>query len=597
MKKLTPLQRRDLVDAAMGRRPFDLLIRNINLVNVFSGEIYPAEIGICHGYIAYIHGGDPDQLPDPPLPDNQGIHTFDGEGLYAVPGYIDSHMHIESSMLTPGNFARVVVPRGTTAIVTDPHEIANVMGIRGVQYMMEAAQGLPMYQFALAPSCVPAAPGLESSGAVFGRDEIEQLLDIEDILGVAEVMDYYGVINNSSRMRDILDLALERDVFVQGHFFSESPRELAAYLCGGPRSNHEFMKGADALRAIRAGMTVDARDSSFERNTRSIVEALGPLGPLRNFTLCTDDREPEEIRAKGHIDDCIRIAVDAGMAPLEALKAATINTASLYGLRTLGALAPGYIANINLIDNLEDLRVRKVFFEGQLVAENGYLSGEVHLLSSDIEKENTVFLEGFSEDFLCIRAPVQVGEVKVRVIKHLNLKTSLTEESIESIPVEHGFLSLKNNKDLNYIAIFNRHKGNKDFSTGLIRNFHLKEGALAGTVCHDSHNLALVYTNQTDALRAIKEIRRIGGGIVYVCGDRVESLELPIAGLMSFSPAEELTPQVERMNRILALAGLEADNPVMRLATISLPVIPDLKITDKGLVDTKNQIFVDLFVS
>ena len=596
MKKLTPLQRRDLVDAAMGRRPFDLLIRNVQLVNVFTGEIYPVEIGICHGYIAYIHGGEPGQLPDHPLPDNQSISILDGEGFYAVPGYIDSHMHVESSMLTPANFARIVIPRGTTSIVTDPHEIANVMGVRGVRYMMDAVQGLPMYQYALAPSCVPAAPGLESSGAVFGRDEVEQLLDMENILGVAEVMDYYGVLHNSSRIRDILDLALEKDVFVQGHFFSENPRELAAYLCGGPRSNHEFMKGTDALRAIRAGMTVDARDSSFERNTRSLVEVLSPLGSLRNFTLCTDDREPDEIRVKGHIDDCLRIAVDAGMTPLDALRAATINTASLYGLRNLGALAPGYIANINLLASLENLLVRKVFFEGNPVAENGVLCGEIHPVSFDIEKENTVFLDDFSEENLMIRTPVQNGRVKVRIISHLDLKTSLTEERIESISVEQGFLSLKDHKDLNYIAIFNRHKDHRDFSTGLIRNFHLNEGALAGTVCHDSHNLALVYTNTADAVRAVYEIRRMGGGIVYVCGGRVESLALPVAGLMSRSPAEELTPQVERMNRILSEAGLEADNPVMRLATISLPVIPDIKMTDKGLVDTKNQSFLDLFV-
>jgi len=596
VKKLTSRERRELVDAAAGRRPFDLLIRNVNLVNVFTGEIYPAEIGICHGFIAFT-----DDLRTPPREgserENRGTDEWDGEGLYAVPGFLDSHVHIESSMLTPDNFARITVPAGTTAVVTDPHEIGNVMGIRGVEYMLEAGLNLPMYQYALAPSCVPAAPDLESSGASFGREEIARLLEMENVLGVAEVMDYYGVIHNSPRMRDILDLALEKGVFIQGHFFSDDPRELAAYLCGGPHSNHEIMKGEDALRAVRAGMTVDARDSSFERNTRTIVQALKELPSPRNITLCTDDREPAEIRESGHINDCIRIAVGAGMEPVEAVRAATLNTARVYGLKHLGALAPGYIANINLIADLTEVQVRTVFFEGAPVAREGRLTAEIPPSFFKEEEENTVYLEDFSGEKLRIRAPLEEGEVKIRVIRHLNLKTSLTDLSVESVSVRDGYISLEGRDDLNFIALFNRHRGRGNHSAGVIRNFHLNAGALAGTVCHDSHNLALVYRDTADAVRAVEEIRRIGGGVVYVCGDRMEVLELPVAGLMSRLTAEELAPEVERMNRVLAEAGIGADNPVMRLATVALPVIPEIKITDRGLVDTGTQSFLDLFVS
>jgi len=378
MKKLNSDERKDLVNAAMGRIQFDLLIKNITMLNVFSNEIYPVEIGIKHRYIAFIENRTKYFNCD-----KNAQKVIDGKGKLAVPGFIDSHMHVESSMLTPGHFAQLAIPRGTTTIVTDPHEIGNVMGIRGVKYMVEAGKVYPMYQYALAPSCVPAVPSLESSGAVFGVEEIEQLLDIEGIIGVAEVMDYIGVINNSKRMRSILDLALKNKVFIQGHFFSKEPRELAAYLCAGPKSNHEIRNGEDALSAIRSGMIVDAKDSSFAKTIEPIIKKLNHLGPLSNLTLCTDDREPEDIRENGHIDDCIRIAIKAGLAPIDAIKAATISTSKLYGLNDLGALAPGYIANINLIDNIESVCVDTVFFEGDIVAKNNLLTHKI---------ENTQFL-------------------------------------------------------------------------------------------------------------------------------------------------------------------------------------------------------------
>ena len=593
----------------MGRRPFDNLIKNIRLVNVFSGEIYPVEIGISGGFVAFVDDvGDTDrgeQLGESPFP--AAVSVFDGKGALAVPGFIDSHVHIESSMLTPGNFAGLVIPRGTTTVVTDPHEIANVMGIRGVAYMLEAGRNLPMYQFALAPSCVPAVPELESSGAVFGRDEMALMLKMDGVLGVAEVMDYKGVLSGSERISEILDLAIEEEVFIQGHFFGDNPRELAGYLCGGPHSNHEFMTGTEALSAVRAGMTVDARDSSFTRDIASIVGGLEGLKSPRNLTLCTDDRHPAEIRHSGHMDDCLRSAVAAGLDPIEAIRAITINTSMAYGLNRLGAIAPGYAANINLVNNLKDFKVHEVFFEGDLVASSGELltgvlpaatlrvNSSIRDVERDVESENTVHLENFSEDKLRIRAPVEEGEVDIRVIRHLSGQTALTEPVVEKVRVKGGFVSLEGRPNLDFIAIFNRHENNPNFSVGLISNFHLPEGAVAGTVCHDSHNLALVYTNTADALRAVEEIIRIGGGTAFARGDELESLALPVAGLMSRLPAEELIPEVERMNGILRKAGIRADNPVMHIAAVALPVIPRVKITDKGLVDTEAQCFLNLF--
>jgi len=594
LKKPSPTDRKHLVDAAMGRKPFDLLIDNIRLVNVFSGEVYPGEIGIVGAFIAFV--GDIRNLPFP-----DALSVIDGKGCFALPGFIDSHVHIESSMLTPVNFAEIVIPRGTTTVVTDPHEIANVMGLRGVEYMLQAGRGLPMYQFAMAPSCVPAVPELESSGSVFTRDEMARMLKMDGILGVAEVMDYKGVLANSSRMSEILDLAVEEGAFIQGHFFGDSPMELAAYLCGGPHSNHEFMSGAESLAAVRAGMTVDARDSSFARNITEIVGGLEGLKSPVNLTLCTDDRHPVEIRDSGHIDDCLRSAVKAGLDQIDAVRAVTLNSARGYGLKRLGALGPGYIANINFVDNLEDFRVQKVFFEGLPVASDGQMEiriqGDSPIAVSSVEAENTVYLDNFSGDRLGIHAPVEDGEIDVLVIRYLNEQTSLTEAVTEKIKVENGFISLEGRPDLNFIAIFNRHRNNGNFSVGIIANFHLDEGALAGTVCHDSHNLALVYTNIPDAVAAVDEIKRIRGGIAFAGGDIRESLALPVAGLMSNLKAVELIPEVEKMNRVLNGAGIRGENAIMRLATVSLPVIPEVKLTDRGLVDTGQQQFLELFPS
>ena len=591
MKRLTSDERKELVDAAMGRKKFDLLIKNVNLVNVFSGEIYQAEIGIFNGYIAHVEKMDTGTSLEA---DAENI--YDGKGLYAVPGFLDSHVHIESSMLTPYNFAKVVIPKGTTAIVTDPHEIANVMGIEGVKYMIEAGKDVPMYQYTLSPSCVPAVPGLEEAGAVFGKNEVEEILNLDRVLGVAEVMDYYGVIYNSDRMKEILDLAHERGCFIQGHFFSENERELSAYLCAGPISNHEIMTGNDARRAIRAGMIVDARESSFARDTKAIVEEIKDFHSPPNFTLCTDDREPKDIETKGHVNDCIRVAVKSGLDKIDAIRAVTINTADAYGLKMLGAIAPGRIANINLVDNLEDIGVKSVFFEGDLVAENDELLVEIASKDFPLEKMNSVHLDNFTEDMMRIKAPIESGKRKVRVIKYQDLYTLLTDMSVEEVSVKNGYITLEDRKDLNFIAIFNRYKGKDNYSVGIISNFHLKEGALAGTVSHDCHNLTVVYTNTDDGVRVVEEIQKIGGGVVYGNGERLDKVELPIAGLISPREAEEIIPLIENMDERLREAGIVFDNPIMRLATAALPVIPFIKITDLGLVDVVKQEFLDLFV-
>lgn len=598
MKKLTGQQRRELVDAAAGRIPVDTLITDIRIVNLFTSEIYSGLIGIKHGYIAFARESSPEECSAAAARALvAGSMVIGGKEAYAVPGFIDSHVHIESSMLTPRRFAGIAVPQGTTTLITDPHEIGNVLGIKGVEYMVESGLGLPQYQLALAPSCVPAAPGLEEAGAEFGREEIERLLEHERIIGIAEVMDYIGVVGNSEKMRSILDLGFEKGCFIQGHFFGNSREELDAYLCAGPCSNHELFTPEAAKAAARAGMVIDARDSSFTKNIADIVSAVKGYGEMPNFTLCTDDREAEEIREQGHINDCLRSSVAAGLNPFQALRSVTLTPARLYSLEKLGAIAPGYIANINLVTDLASFSVEQVIFEGELAAEQGSLTVPIEQKAHPIESIDTVQIGPLTEEMLRIKAPITEGRVTMRVIYYPDFSAIESECLIREVKVTDGYVNLEGNEDLNFIAVINRHAGKRGMSLGLVGNFHLNYGALAGTISHDSHNLTLVYTDPKEAVKAVREVKKNRGGITFAHGEELHSIALPVAGLMTSAEADDCIEAVSKLNSLLGKAGIETDNPIMRLAIAALPVIPHIRITDKGLVDVLNVSFLDLFVS
>ena len=590
MKILTKEEKKELVDCAMDRIDCDLIITDANIFNVFTKETYPGEIYIKNGYIAYI------EQRKEYFGKGKTKKSYSAKNKIVVPGFIDSHMHIESSMLTPQNFSTVVIPKGTTTVVTDPHEIGNVMGIEGVEYMIEAGKHTYMNQYILAPSCVPAVPGLETSGAVFNAPEIEYLLDKENVLGLAEVMDYYGVLNNSQRMTDILEVAEKKNVFIQGHFFGEDPREISAYLCAGPQSNHEFYTGKDALQALRYGMVVDARDSSFARNIDCLVNAVKDIDTFDRMTLCTDDKEPEELLKRGHLDDCIRSAISSGRSFEETIKSVTIIPALQFKLKHIGAIAPGYVANLNFIENKNDVRVSDVFFEGVLVAKDNKMVKEFEKYTNSVETKNTVFVDNFDCSNLKIKAPIENGTIKTTVIEYESLDSSITKQKIVELPVKDGFLSLEGHEELNFIAVVNRHKNCDNYFVGVTEKFHLNEGALAGTVSHDSHNLTVVFNDIEDAKTAIEEIKKLKGGVVYVHENKLEKVALPIAGLLSNLDPEELVPKVKRMNEFLKEVGIKNENPIMRLFTAALPVVPTIKITDMGLVDTINQKFLNLFV-
>lgn len=582
-------KRKELVEVALGKREADTVLKNGSLINVFSGEIYKANIYIYDKYIANVVECNLDTI-------TLGKNIIDIDGKFVSPGFIDSHVHVESSHLTPVNFARAILPKGTTTIIADPHETANVLGVDGVTYMIENSKDVPMNQYYLIPSCVPSVVGLENAGAEFDDIEIEKMLDLPRILGLGEVMDFVGVINQSDRMTKIVETAIKKGMFVQGHAPELIGNELSAYICGGPISCHETRDGRQAPDKIRKGMYVDARESSISKNISSIVENIKHMKSPRNLTLCTDDREPRDILEVGHINDCVRVAVKAGLDPIEAIRATTLNTAQEYKLDKIGAIAPGYFADIVVLDNLVDFNVLKTFWQGKLIAENDSLVVEINSPKLDIEYLNSVYVGELSESDFKIKSPIQNGEIEIEVLSYLTKERSITDRKTMLVKAKDGFIDISENSNLNFVAIVNRHNLNNNIALAVVENFYLKEGGVGTTYSHDSHNLTIVFNKPNEALAITKKIKELGGGIVTSeNGEITGILPFPIAGMLSDQPAEILAKEISQMNTILRKMGIESASPITRPSTLALIVIPNAKMSDLGLIDVKEQKVINLF--
>ncbi len=590
--RMEPKNRRALVEAVLGEHPFDLVIKNVQLVNVFTGEIYPAEVGIYDGFIAHVEA-NPDQEDREKISLN-ATEVFDGQGQFLAPGFVDSHVHVESGMMTPAHYSEVVVPHGTTTIISDPHEIANVLGIEGVEYMHEASYGVPLRHYLLAPSCVPAVPELEGAGAVFGVKEVEHLLNLERVIGIGEVMDYPGVINGSKRMQEILALALERDVFVQGHAPAVRGLELSAYLCAGIESCHETRIGFNAREKLRVGLVVDARESSMSQNAADIVKETVEFDSPLNLTFCTDDREPKDLIEKGHVSHGVRKAVAGGMDPVRAIRHATLYAAKEVAIKNLGAIAPGYTADLQLLPNLKDFRPTAVFLEGALVAENGVCIASIEKQEFDVESRNTMKLQPLKASELQIH--VQGEKAKCHVIEYQSLNGARTKLVDEWIPIQDGVLDLSQT-DLYYVAVVNRY-GTGDFAIGLVRGFGLETGSVGSTVAHDCHNLSLVYRDPEEAVQIAETLQKCGGGIAYAKDRSIQAvLELPIAGILSAHSGENVRKEIEIVSSGIRALGVNNQAPHLRAASIALPVIPDVKMSDLGMIDVVKQTFIPVVVT
>lgn len=591
MRKTPTQNRRELLKAALGEIQTDLAVKNTRYLNLFTGEEYPATVFIHKGFVVHIEMNNLEEKLD------NVSNVVDAENAYILPGLIDAHMHVESSMLTPRHFAEAVIPHGTTTVITDPHEVANVAGEEAVRYMHDAGLDLPMRQFINIPSSVPAVPELEEAGAAFDYSVVDRLAKLKNVIGLAEVMDYKGVEQGTDRMMDMVEAAERNNLYIQGHVPSESGRLLSAYLVGGPTTDHETRDSDEAKNKLRAGMYVDARESSMAQNIEAIWKGVKDLPWRDRLALCTDDRESSDILTTGHMNDVVRQMIKNGMSPIEAVRAGSLHVAEEVGITNLGAVAPGYVADFLLVRDLEAFNPEKVFFEGELVAENGKMTVPIEEKTFEIETRNTVNVLPLTLEEFHLKAPneQQDGTIKVNVPTYTNYNSSITQLQVEELPVIDGLVDISEDPDLAYVLTVNRY-GKANRTLGLIRHFGGVEGAVGSTVAHDHHNMMIVYRSSEAAKRVYEALAACGGGIS--CSDKdklLGTLELPVFGLMSTKDCFETAKQAEKMKETLRSIGLETMNPLLRIVTLGLTVIPEFKYSDLGLVDVLNTTLIPIF--
>lgn len=573
-----------LIDAAAGRIPCDLRIVNCKLANVITGEIYPAQVSVFGQWIASVDEPGSCALPEPD-------QIFDAKGAYLIPGFIDTHLHVESTMMTPSRFAEAVLPWGTTTVVTDPHEIANVMGVEGVLKMAEDAALMPLRHFILAPSCVPANPALETGGAVLEPEDIRELLKHPEILGLGEVMDFDGVCQNAPRMKEELRCALEEDLFVQGHAPRLEGSALAAYLCAGIDSDHECRSGKECLNKLRLGMHVNLKSTSLSNHLAETLKGIQNVPWRDNVSLCTDDVHAQTILTRGHLNRVVGEAIGYGISPLEAIRFATFNAAREYGFRNLGAVAPGFLADFQLVRELDGGQPEHVFLGGKLTAsygqclirpqKNAACFPETEIRMEQLRKPKA--LEFFAE-----AETDRKDSASVFVMQYKENGGPFNGGRFETLPVTEGKIDPSEDPELCLMCVCNRY-GSGEKAVAPMRGSGLTRGAYAFTVSHDSHNLVILYKDETDALLAAERVRELNGGYAAVCdGKIVAELALPVGGIMSYLPVKELAEQIHAFE--LASAELFAfPGNLLRFATSSLSVLPGYVLTDRGIVDGKQQ--------
>jgi adenine deaminase len=570
---ITSEQRRKLIEVARGDAPADLVLENARLVNVRSGEVHDADIAIHGGRIAGFG-------------EYEAKRTIDLKGAYVCPGLIDAHVHIESSMVSVPEFARAVVPCGTTAVVTDPHEIANVLGVPGIRYMLDSAEGLPLHVFVMASSCVPATH-METAGAKLEAADLEGLFEHPRVIGLAEVMNFPGVFLGLPEVLAKIEAAGDRPV--DGHAPGLAGPPLNAYAAAGVGSDHECTELEEARDKLRRGMHIFIREGTAARNLDALLPLVTPLNAV-NCSFCTDDRHPEDLLDEGHIDALLRMAISRGLDPITAVQMATINTANYFGLRGLGMLAPGYRADLIVVDDLQDFRARIVLSDGRIVAEDGDYKGARPAPPAPPGGGVQVRWEAVD-----LAVPV-TGEAKARVIDAIPDQI-VTGQSVELLRVENGQAAADPGRDLLKIAVIERHRATGNVGIGFVRGFGLQRGAIASTVAHDNHNIVVVGAHDSDMMAAARAVAETGGGQAVVADGRVlESVPLPIAGLMSDLPLEEVRDRVEAMGKAARELGGTLPDPLMTMSFLALAVIPELKITDQGLVDVGEFKPVPLFV-
>lgn len=583
-----------LVDVAMGRAPADMLIRNGRWVNVHSGEIVPGtDVAIKAGRFAAIG-------PDLAYTIGAGTTVIDAADRYLVPGLCDGHMHVESGMVTVTEFCRAVIPHGTTSMFIDPHEIANVLGLPGVRLMHDEAMAMPTNVYVQMPSCVPAAPGLENAGASIDENDVAEAMTWPNIIGLGEMMNFPGVAANDRKMLAEIATTQRAGKTVGGHYASlDLGRPFYGYVAGGPADDHEGTRAADAIARVRLGMRAMLRFGSAWYDVAPQIKAITESGlDSRNFILCTDDRFAATLVDDGHMDHTVRHAIAHGLKPITAIQMATLNTATHFGLeRELGSITPGRRADLIISSDISTLPIETVIARGVVLAENGVLVEEIAPYPYPDFARATVQVGRLveAEDFE-IAAPAGSNSVSVKVIGIVENQAP-TRALARTLAVEDGLVPPDRAQDVAQVAVVERHKGTGAVVNAFVSGFgYTRDCAVAATVAHDSHQMIVVGTNREDMAFAANRLQQVGGGFIVVSkGRELALVELPIAGLMSDERAEIVARKSKRLVEAMAECGCTLNNAVMQHMFLALPVIPQLRLTDLGLVDVTRFELVSLF--
>ena len=583
--------RRMLKQAALHLAENDFVITNVQVFNVFTKEICPAAVYVKNGFTTYV---DYDQQTTPP-----GLKTIDGQANYLLPGLIDAHTHIESTMLTPQRYAELVAPFGTTTVICDPHEIANAFGIQGLEYMLAATENVPLRVLFDIPSCVPSVEHLEVSGAVFHKEQIQKILTFKRVVGLAEVMDYQGVINDSTRMAENITAVENQGLYIQGHCPLVSQQDLAAYRIGGPISDHESSTIAEIKEKLRAGMYIDLKEANTTRNLVKFIKEIKDWPCLSRFTFCTDDRRANVIQKHGHINGIINKAMRAGLSPQAAVSFATINAAQEAQIADLGAIAPGYLADFVLTADLTDIQPLMIWLEGKITYQKQHLVEFKQPKTLALEKIDSIHIPPLQESDFDLTVPPaaqQLSKIKMNYIAYQSYTSAFTDLKTAEFAVHEGRVLLPEQEDFMFVAVINRY-GQKHLAKALLQRFGINKGAIASTVSHDSHNLTVVYRNSSDALLAAKQVKQQKGGLVAVKdGQILAQIALPVAGLMTNQPVAAVNEQIQQLTQAgQALGTGVLANPISRMTIVSLLVSPYFKLSDLGLVDTLQHQLLPLF--
>lgn len=565
----------------MGKVKFDTVIKNTRLVNVDTCEILDAVIGIKNGYIAFV-GYRGQQL--------DAIEYIDAKGRYAVPGLIDAHMHIESTMATPAAFAKGILPHGTTSIVADPHEIANVFGVDGVKMMLDASENLPVNVFMMIPSTVPSSEGMETAGASIDANDVSNLLSHERIIGLGEVMDFWGVVNQDEKITNIINEARKRNTIIEGHTPVFKGKELQAFIAAGIDSDHTIMDREIICEKLRSGMCVQIQSRFI---TKDLMEYINTLENFSNVLIVTDDVSANRLKKEGHLDALIRKAISCGLDPIKAVRATTINAARRMRLYEYGSISAGRTADILLLDSLEKFKIDTVMTSGKIAVKNNELLVNIGKSAFPKAAYDSIKINNLAANDFDIKTEHNSGIANVNTIA-VSKVGSYTKMEQNNIKIRDGLLDLTD-EDIYYMAVFERHGVSGSRNIGLIKGFGSLKGAIATTYSHDCHNLVVIGQNKADMAIAANTLIKAGGGMCCVLNGEVLSLvELPIGGILSDKNIVDISDSIDNHASVMVSMGIEHSEPIMLLTIMALAVSPEVKITDLGIVDVLKKEFIEL---